>query len=456
MITRKVAESKSKTKVSMKECYRDLIDGKDEDDEMDEWVMSLNVKDVTKQRSEKPRRHLPRTTVKQGLSGIDRHKEWYNHHVESGDTCLRYALATSGKKSEAMTREAVRYYNLADDHYPPGISLLINRCIAYESLGNLKQALADAERAVDMEAENPKAVYRVARMYRLSADEVVADMAYKKCCDLSGAMEVWYEMINSRLEYLMKTEECTADEVDDAHILADTLSEAVLFVQAMKDHAAREKDASANPDEMKRRQMQLSLSTTSDFIILDLEEQVMKFNSFLTPSNIFGARGVFLYDCSCRNESMIRNAFRKCGPITGILIKEDYVSIQFLEVKGPVTAISLMAGALGSGLTDPGKVLTVRFPPCNPNYNMDKMIMTCIKNGQCLGWRTTGCHLKKQCKFRHLEADFRVDLHPFMQQASSQFQKAAERQLIVYRKMNKQSNQENGFQDKRSARTVPR
>lgn len=427
----------SKIKVNIRDCYRDLIDDQEEEDEMGDWAMSLNEKEISKQRQQRvqPFFQTGRRRVRRGGNAMAFRFNLFTQHMEDADQYLKYGLTTAGGERAGMMREAIRSYRLAEERWPAAASLLINRCIAHEELGNLWEAAVDAERAVELEPENAKALYRLARTSRLVGDAMKADLLYKKCFELSCAIKVWNEMTESRLDYLMQSEGCTAEEVDEAHVLADSLTEASLFVRAMRDRTAElpaEDNPAGSPDQITRK-MQLSLSATSDFIMLDLEEQVKKFNSFLTPSNIFQSRGVFLYDCSCKDNVQIRNAFRKCGAIASVAIRDDYVSIMFPDVRSAITAISLMAGALSSGLTDEDTPLTVRFAPSSKS--MEDMIRICIREEQCLGWRTTGCHLRKLCKFRHLEADFRVDLHPFMQQVTSPFQQAAVKQHGKYQQM---------------------
>jgi tetratricopeptide (TPR) repeat protein len=433
-------------KIDIRQCYGHVIDSQndDEEDPMDKWVMSLNEDTIAKQRKKPelppmdPHRR-PRPERHAGMHP-QTHKWWFDRHLKDGNEFLVDGLKMQGANQEQWLKWAIHHYNKADEHYPATVPLLINRCIAYEKLGDLRKAAADAEKALDVEPENVRALYRLARIHRLTDDSIQADVLYKKCFKLSGALEVWKEMTDARLEYLMRTEDCTADEVDQAHFLADSLTQATLFVRAIRKHAAdqKEKATLTTPNQIKR-QMLLSQRPTADFIIRDLKQQVNSFNSFLTPSNIFHAIGVHLYGCSCRDEVRIRNVLSKeCGPISTVHIDDEYVSIIFEVPEGAATALARFAGSLSSGLTEPGKELTVRFSPTI--RDMDAMIDICIRECQCLGWRTTGCSLKRQCMFRHLEPDYRADLHPFMRQPESPFLKAAEHQHIKYQRRSRFAN----------------
>lgn len=424
--------SKSLTKVDMGHCYRSLMDVGSEDDEMGAWAMSLNESDIWKQRRHRIRifggRSRP-SISRFDLTTTQFHQKWHKQHMDMADECLRIGLKKSGVQQKELLLTALKYYNLAEEHCPASVSLLINRCIIYELLGQVVKAVPDAERAIELEPGNGKAVYRLARVCRLTGDLMRADMMYRQCLKLGPTIEVWEEMTEARLQYL-RSEGFAAEDVHDAHILAVSLTEATLYATALK--------ARRMASEMKytgariRSKNRSPLSGIVHVTIPDVDELASRFNAILIPTNIFNSKEVVLYGCASRDETSIRKSFARFGLIDVVTITNGFVRIKYYDCKEAIDAVSHMSGCLSSGLTENGNRLMVRFSVAGKR--MEELLETSVRENQCLGWRTTGCRLKR-CPFRHLEADYQVDLHPDMEQVTSPFQKVTEMQQEKQRVM---------------------
>ncbi|XP_054167019.1 putative uncharacterized protein DDB_G0287457 [Oppia nitens] len=354
--------------------------------------------------------------------------------TQNKEKSIEFAILANQKAESNCFSEAIELFNKAVSNNPNDYRFYVNRSYCYDSIQDFRNALKDADTAIQLKPNWPKCHYRRGKALAGLKNYQEAEVSLKKVLTMeTDCDEALSELYHVRYGAIVDMGYDTSMANEYSHKY-ESIKEALTALSIRgndqkfsnnNNNNNFSKKLNSSTDNWIRRpsnseQKNGEIWADDDIYISDDEwSQVKEMTAEDTsPTNPFGWKALWVGNVAPNAQlDTVTNMFRKFGNLHYCNIFKgtnggNFILAHYDNAESPRKAMMKYQGKCIPGVSITDSPLTIRFRPNKdqkkPNYDQR------LESDECYYWRTTGCARGDKCLYKHIPANRGVDKQAWM------------------------------------------